>query len=265
MMRVIKIGGNELKAPGFIDDFGTILVKLGEPCIVVHGGGKEIDELQSQLGQQPIKIQGLRYTDIHALNAAMMVLCGLVSKKVVAGLINAGANAIGISGVDGGVLRVQKYNHSDRDLGYVGEIVSVDNDLLTLLLSHGITPVISPISLGVDGLIYNVNADEAASSIAIALHADSIDFVSNVPGVMQDKRLLPSLTEPESEQLIGLGAINKGMIPKVRSAISAAKGGVQNVRIVDLNNLIQSSGTYFIHKEGEDLTKATQLQTGEVQ
>jgi acetylglutamate kinase len=265
MMRVIKIGGNELKLPGFIDEFAQVLVKIGEPTIVVHGGGKEIDELQFQLGQQPIKIQGMRHTDTNALNAAMMILCGLVSKKLVAGLINAGVNAIGMSGVDGGVLRVQKYSHSDVDLGFVGEIVSVDGELLALLLSHGITPIISPISLGVDGQIYNVNADDAASSIAIAIHADAIDFVSNVPGVMKDSGLLPSLSESEAEQLILQGAINSGMIPKVHSAFKAAKGGVRNVRIVNLKNLIQSGGTHFIHKEAICLSKAVQIQTGDVQ
>jgi acetylglutamate kinase len=264
-MHVIKIGGNELKLPGFIEDFARTLVELEEPAIVVHGGGKEIDELQYQLGQQPIKIQGMRHTDKDTLNAAMMILCGLVSKKLVAGLINAGVNAMGLSGVDGGVLRVQKYSHAGMDLGFVGEIVHVNGDLLTSLSSQGITPVIAPISLGVDGQIYNVNADEAASSIALSTHAQSIDFISNVPGVMKDGALIHSLTEPEAEYLIHKSAIKDGMVPKVRAAFRAARGGVQNVRIVDLNHLVQSGGTHFIHEEAQYLSEAMQIQHGGTQ
>jgi acetylglutamate kinase len=265
MMRVIKIGGNELQLPGFIDDLAQTLAKLGEPTCIVHGGGKEIDELQLRLGQQPIKIQGLRHTDTNALNAAMMILCGLVSKRLVAGLMNAGVNAMGLSGVDGGILRVQKYRHSDLDLGFVGEMVSVREDLLILLISHGITPVISPICLGEDGQIYNVNADEAASFIAISIHAESIDFVSNVPGVMAGTELLHSITESESERLILQGAITSGMIPKVRSAFKAFNGGVRDVRIVDLEHLIQPGGTRFTHKTSRSTSETIQILMGGAQ
>lgn len=265
MLRVIKIGGNELKLPGFIDDLARALAQLGEPAIVVHGGGREIDELQLQLGQQPIKIQGMRYTDTDALDAAMMILCGLVSKRLVAGLINVGVNAMGLSGVDGGVLRVQKYPHSDLDLGFVGEIVHVRQDLLSLLTSHGITPVISPICLGEDGQIYNVNADEAASIIAISIHAKSIDFVSNVPGVMVGTELLHAITESESERLILQGAINSGMIPKVRSAFKAVTGGVKDVRIVDLEHLIKPGGTRFTHRPSGYPSEAIQITAGGAQ
>ncbi|OGO18080.1 MAG: acetylglutamate kinase [Chloroflexi bacterium RBG_16_48_8] len=261
-MRVIKIGGNELTISGFIEDFAKVLEKLAEPAIVVHGGGKEIDELQFQLGQQPIKIQGMRRTDTNALNAAMMILCGLVSKKLVAGLINAGVDAVGLSGVDGGMLRAKKHKHPNLDLGFVGEIVDVRSDLLFYLSSRGMMPVISPISLGDDGQIYNVNADEAASCIAISIHAHAIDFISNVPGVVKDDELIPLLTEQESEHLILKGAINSGMVPKVRAAFKAAKGGVPNVRIVDLNNLAQEGGTHILCKETIHPSEAMRIYPG---
>ncbi len=254
-MRVVKIGGNELNMPGFVEALARTLADLTEPAMVIHGGGKEIDELQFKLGQQPVKIQGMRITDPKALDAAMMILCGLVSKKLVAKLINAGVDAIGISGVDGGLLRTKKYSHPEWDLGWVGEIIHVRSNLLLDLSDRGITPVISPISLGEDGQIYNVNADEAASCIAVAVHAQAIDFVSNVPGVFRDNELIHALTEKEAERLILEGSVNSGMVPKVRAAFKAVNGGVSDVRIVDLKNLLHEGGTHFVRNEIAQLLK----------
>jgi acetylglutamate kinase len=261
-MRVVKIGGNELNAPVFVDLLAQRLSQLTEPAILIHGGGKDIDELQLQLGQQPVKIQGMRKTDTDALNAAMMILCGLVSKKLVAKLINAGVDAIGLCGVDGGLLRTRKYSHPEYDLGWVGDIIDVRSDLLSDLSDLGIIPVLSSISLGEDGQIYNVNADQAASSVAIAVHAQALDFVSNVPGVIKGDKLIPVLKEVESEHLILQGSINSGMIPKVRAAFKAVREGVPNVRIVDLENLLQGGGTQFVGTEKDHLPEATNTNSG---
>jgi acetylglutamate kinase len=172
-----------------------------------------------------------------------MVLCGWVSKQLVASLIAGGVDAIGMSGVDGGLIRVRKLEHPEADLGMVGEIVSVRCRLLQVMIGQGIMPVVSPISLGIDGRIYNVNADLVASAIALALNADALEFVSNVPGVLQDGIVTPHLDSTEAAHLIAAGEINGGMIPKVNAALHALQQGVPRVRITDLTGLEQSGGT----------------------
>ncbi len=244
-MRVIKIGGNELDKTDFMPNFAQVLRDMEEPIIVVHGGGKAVDELQQRLGQETVKIQGMRRTNAETLHTALMVLCGLVGKQLAAALLNAGVDAVSLCGVDGALLRVKKLEIPEGDLGYVGEIISVRADLLTDLLAQGITPVIAPISLGTDGQIYNVNADQAASAIAVAIRAEHIDFVSNVPGVMVDGEILARLTREEAGQLMDSGAINGGMVPKVQAALDVSGKGIPNVRIVDLNGLEQDRGTTF--------------------
>jgi acetylglutamate kinase len=130
-------------------------------------------------------------------------------------------------------------------LGYVGEIVQVRAELIHKVAMQGMTAVISPISLGLDGQIYNVNADEAASAVALALNASRLNFVSNVPGVLQDERVIPTLTVAQAEQLIRSGVIGDGMVPKVRAALDAVSRGLPQARIVNLSGLIQSGGTTF--------------------
>jgi acetylglutamate kinase len=148
--------------------------------------------------------------------------------------------------VDGGLLRCRKKQHPTADLGYVGEIVDVRADLLRQLAGLGVTAVLSPISLGRDGLTYNVNADEAAAAVATALDASLLDFVSNVPGVFNGRAVLPRLTAQQSEQFIQQGVISGGMIPKVRAALDAVARGVRQARIVDLAGLAGDGGTLFL-------------------
>jgi len=162
-MHLIKIGGNELAQTGFKHELARAITTFTEPVVIVHGGGKEVDDVLTRFGLKPVKIQGVRRTDADALRVAIMVLCGLVSKQLVATLLAGGVDAVGLSGVDGGLLRVRKLENPEFDLGFVGEIVSVRVELILALLRGGTTPVISPISLGTDGQIYNVNADQAAS------------------------------------------------------------------------------------------------------
>lgn len=250
MTRVIKIGGNEMNTPGFLEELarqiGGLATATGEPLVVVHGGGQEIATLQTRLGIEPVKVDGLRVTDAESLAVAQMVLSGHTNKAIVKAFLAAGLDAAGFSGVDGGLLRCRKKQHPTIDLGLVGEITGVRTRFLNHFAMQGIIPVISPISLGEDGQTYNVNADEAAGAIAEAMGAEHLDFVSNVPGVMEDGRLLSQLTAPQANALIDDGIINGGMIPKVRTALEALERGVPRVRIVNLAGLKGNGGTVFL-------------------
>ena len=247
MTYVTKIGGNEINAPGFLEELAAIQAaqtRLGGR-IIVHGGGQDIAALQTRLGIEPVKVDGLRVTDAASLDAAEMVLSGHTNKQIVRALLAVGLDAVGLSGVDGRLLTCRQKQHPAVDLGLVGEITAVRAELLQRLLHAGILPVISPISLGEDGQTYNVNADEAAAAVAAALGAMSLDFVSNVPGVLAGGALLPHLTPDAAEALIVEGVISGGMIPKVRAALDALARGVPSVRIVDLAGLRGGGGTVF--------------------
>lgn len=244
-MRVIKIGGNELDDPGFLPLLAGWIAATDEPMVVVHGGGRDIAMMQTRLGLQPKKVDGLRITDPASLTVAQMVLSGHTNKHIVASLLAAGADAVGLSGVDGGLLRCTKKAHPTADLGMVGEIVAVRAELLQRLAAGGLTAVLSPISLGHDGYIYNVNADDAASAIAQALPAEQLDFISNVPGVLHEGRVVARLTAVQTEDLITQGIIIGGMVPKVRGALTAVAQGIPQVRIVNLTGLLNGGGTVF--------------------
>lgn len=248
-MQVIKVGGNELDDPAFLSGLAQavkqIQTQTGEAIVIVHGGGKAIADVQERLGIIPRKVDGLRITDAESLMVAEMVLSGQSNKLIVRALLAVGVTAVGLSGVDGGVLRCQKKQHPTADLGFVGEIVAVQVDLIQQLAERGFTAVISPISLGLDGHPYNVNADEAAAAVAKEVEASVLNFVSNVPGVLQDGVILPHLTPKQTEDLITAGVITDGMIPKVRAACTAVAQGVLQARIVNLASLTTDGGTWF--------------------
>ncbi len=250
---VIKIGGNEADDPDFLSGFvetikgawhfGSARHLVETVPVIVHGGGKEIAHLQECLGLVPRFVEGLRVTDDESLKVAEMVLSGLVNKRLVARLVAADVPAVGLSGVDWGLIRVERMTHPAGDLGWVGRIVEVHPGGLNTLIEQGVVPVVSPISLGLDGRTYNVNADHAALAVAVALGAAALVFVSNVPGVLIDGQLVPRLTVNQVETLVEEGKIYGGMVPKVRSALEAVAGGVREVRITDLDGLRQGSGT----------------------
>jgi acetylglutamate kinase len=242
-MLVIKIGGNELDAPNFIDRLGQAVTALTEPAIVVHGGGKEIRELQNKLGVVPQYLSGLRVTDAVSLDIVQMVLAGRINKRLVASLLKAGVDAFGMSGVDRGAIKAEKLEHPEGDLGQVGRVVQVRTEVFSRLLEDGTTPILSPICYGADGSTFNVNADHVAQAVAIAMQAEVLVFVSNVPGVLKEKQLLPRLTAMEVTQLIADKVIIDGMIPKVESALQAVEGGVAAVRITNLAGLQAGTGT----------------------
>jgi acetylglutamate kinase len=216
--------------------------KGGAPTVLVHGGGKELTMLLEKLSIESKFLDGLRVTSAPARDAAMMVFGGLTNKRLVAAIVNAGANALGLCGVDGALVRVKPIK---PELGYVGKPVGVNTALLRALLGAGAFPVLNPICLGEDGEIYNVNADHVAGAIATALDADMLTFVTNVPGVMDKNKVVQQrLSRADADRLIADGTIFGGMIPKVKTALEALQGGVKQVRICDLAGL-QAGGTVF--------------------
>lgn len=240
---VLKIGGNELDIPEFVEELATEVAAMAVPPIVVHGGGKEIARLQQQLGLTPRFVEGLRVTDEASLRVAEMVLSGLVNKRLVAALVTAGVQALGFSGVDLGLICVEKMQHPTRDLGRVGRIVAVRGEVLKGFLSQGIVPVVSPISAGADGLTYNVNADHVAVALAQAIRAEVLVFVTNVPGVLVHGQPVARLTTDEARALIAEGHVTGGMVPKVRSALAAVEAGIGRARITNLTGMREGGGT----------------------
>lgn len=244
-MLILKVGGNEIDDPNFLTEFACTIASMPETAIVVHGGGKEIADLQNKLGLTPRYIDGLRVTDEASLAIAEMVLSGRVNKRIVAALLQHGVDAIGLSGIDRGLVRVERLAHPSGDLGRVGRVVDVRADVLRDFTKRGIVPVLSPISLGDDGA-YNVNADSVACAVAAALNADTVVFVTNVPGVLHNNALVTTLTPHQTETLITQQVIIDGMIPKVRAALVALNDGAHAARITNLAGLQNGSGTLFI-------------------
>jgi acetylglutamate kinase len=245
-MLVLKIGGQELDDPDFVKNIGEAVAALPSPPILVHGGGKEIRELQNRLGLNAQYIDGLRVTDSASLDVVQMVLIGRINKRLVSSLSQAGVDTFGMSGVDRTAIKAEKLEHPAGDLGHVGRVTQVRTEVFTRLLEDGITPTVSPLCYGADGSIFNVNADHVATAIAVALKADALVFVSNVPGVLHNQELLPHLTPTDVEQLIIDKVITDGMIPKVKSALEALNGGVAAVKITNLEGLKVGSGTTIV-------------------
>ena len=243
MTHVIKVGGNELDDPAFVTGLVRALKGLASPPLLVHGGGKEIGALQERLGLAPRYVDGLRVTDLESLAVAQMVLAGRVNKRLVAALTAAGVDAMGMTGVDRGVLRAEKLEHPAGDLGWVGRVVAVRADVFCGLLAEGVIPVLAPICWGAEGSLFNVNADHVAAAVARALPAETLVFVSNVPGVLAGGQLLERMTPGQAEALIAGGVISGGMVPKVRSALEAVAAGVAAVCITDLEGLVEGNGT----------------------
>lgn len=231
---VIKYGGaamrDERLKVSFAQDV-TILRKIGINIIIVHGGGKDITDLASALNISTHFVDGQRYTDEKMVDVVLMVLAGKLNKEIV-NLINTnGGNAVGLCGMDNGLLKASRI--TEKDLGLVGEVNSVNIGFLNLLLNNGMMPVIAPLAVGDDTKILNINADLAAGAIATALKAEKLVYLSDIEGVLVDKQLVSSLTHTESESLIERGAIHSGMIPKVRSAFATLDAGVHKVHIID--------------------------------
>ena len=234
---VIKYGGaamidQELKY-SFAQDI-VLLQSLGMQPVIVHGGGPEVSKAMEQLGQEVSFIDGLRVTSSENLKVAEMVLSGTINKEIITHLNTFGGKAVGVSGKDGLLIEARKKQHPGGiDLGYVGEIASVNPELLLVLLKNGFLPVVSPIGLGKDGVTYNINADTTASRIAVALGAYKIIFMTDVDGVLEDGKLKEQLSAVEAEKLIKKNVIRGGMAPKVSAGLYCVKNGVESAQIIN--------------------------------
>ena len=246
---VIKIGGHELSSGEHLAAFAEAVVRLQKQfaCALVHGGGKSISDLMTRLDVAPVFVNGQRVTDAAALDIAEMVLSGQVNKRIVLELLLNGLDALGLSGIDRGLLRVEAWS---EDMPLVGRIVEVRSSVLEDLLAQNVIPVISPISYGPAGR-YNVNADHAAGAVAGAIGAKQVIFISNVPGILVDEKLLPQASEQAVEEWILSGKIFGGMIPKVSAAQAALHQGAKSAVITNLAGLLAGSGTVLTVAHGE--------------
>ena len=234
---VVKYGGAAQTDDGLKVSFAkdiALLSNLNIRVVIVHGGGKEISSISNQLGISSTFVNGQRVTSEEMLDVVVMVLGGKINKEIV-GLINRqGAQSVGISGKDGGLLKAKKIvMENGDDLGWVGEVEKVDTKILNVLLDSGFIPVVSPIGWGDEGKPFNINADIAASSIAKALKAEKLIYISDVPGVMINNERVGSIDQDSAEKYILEGKITGGMIPKTRSAFDTIEGGVNKVHLID--------------------------------
>lgn len=241
---VIKVSGHDLDDAAYLTEFATVVKSLNTPIVIVHGGGTEISAMQKMMGIEPHYLDGVRITDPDSLKVVEMVLCGTVNKRLVRYLLAAGVDALGMSGVDRGLIRARKMQVTGQDMGFTGEVVSVRREWLLDLLGQGITLVIAPVSLGEDSSL-NVNADHVAGAVAAAISASRAVFLTNVEGVLLDGQVMPSLTAEYTQRLIDDGTIFGGMIPKVQTALYALHAGVHSAVITNLDGLKSGSGTVF--------------------
>lgn len=244
---VVKYGGaamvDEKLKSGFARDI--VLLKLvGINPVVVHGGGPQIGQLLERIGKETQFIDGMRVTDSETMDVVEMVLGGLVNKEIVNLINHHGGSAVGLTGKDGGLIEATKLTISRNsasvdtpeiiELGFVGEVKSIDSSVVHVLVTGDFIPVIAPIGVGEDGRSYNINADLVAGKVAENLQAENLILLTNTPGVLDSSgNLLTGLSVAEVEQLIESKVIAGGMLPKVRCALSAVNGGVRTARIID--------------------------------
>ena len=236
---VVKYGGSAMVDEDLkrrvIQDV-ALLKLVGFKPIIVHGGGKEISNMVSRLGMEPKFVNGLRVTDAETMEIAEMVL-GKVNKSLVQLVESLGVRAIGISGKDGGLLKVNKKYSQGEDIGFVGDIKEVNADILMDLLEKDFLPIVCPIGLDDEFQTYNINADDAACAIAQAMEAEKLAFLTDIEGVYKDPKdpetLISELTVSEAQSLMADGYIGGGMLPKLQNCINAIESGVSRVHILD--------------------------------
>ena len=237
---VIKYGGNAMVTEALKDAVVRDIVLLslvGINIVLVHGGGPEISQMLNRINKEPRFVDGLRYTDEETMEIVQQVLCGKVNKNIVSLINGVGGKAVGLSGMDGEMIRAEKLQ-GEKDYGLVGEIVSIDPKLLFDMLEKGYIPVVSGIAQGVDGEeFYNINADTAAAKLAVALGAIKLILLTDVRGVMIDQEdestLLSRMTLSDIDKLKQRGILSGGMIPKLDCCADAILGGVERAHILD--------------------------------
>ncbi|MBE6565090.1 MAG: acetylglutamate kinase [Ruminococcaceae bacterium] len=238
---VVKYGGNAMKNEGLKDAVISDIVLLslvGINTVLVHGGGPEINKMLDKVGIESKFVNGLRYTDEDTIDIVQMVLAGKTNKELVNRIQAIGGKAIGLCGLDGGLIKAKKLEDGQYDYGKVGEITEVNADVIKDVISRGYIPVVSTIAAGEDGEpVYNINADTAASKIAAALGAENLILLTDTRGVMRDVKdedtLIPEIRLSEIEELMSEGVISGGMIPKVKCCEEAVRSGIKNTFIID--------------------------------
>ena len=241
---VIKYGGNAMIDPLLKDCFArdVVLLKLvGMNPVVVHGGGPQIDDLLKRLGKQGVFIQGMRVTDEETMDIVEMVLGGQVNKEIVNLINRHGGKAVGLTGQDGNFIRAKKLLIPNKDnpaemidIGQVGEITSIDPSIISFLDTGDFIPVIAPIGVGPDGDTFNINADLVAGKVAEILGAEKLVLLTNTPGVLDKAgKLLTGITPKDIDAMVADGTLSGGMLPKIGSALDAARSGVKSVHIID--------------------------------
>ena len=239
---VVKYGGNamlneDLKAD-VMEDI-VLLNTIGIHVVLVHGGGPEINNMLNKIGKKSKFVNGLRYTDAETMEVVQMVLTGKLNKDIVGMILQEGGKAVGLSGVDSGLLRAKKIDKDGADLGFVGEVTEVNPEILLSLIAQGFIPVVSTVALGETGDTnrYNINADTAAAKIAVALKAEKFVQLTNVPGVLRDvndpSSLIQRIHLADVQGFIDDGTIAGGMIPKIECCMLARNGGVPRTHIID--------------------------------
>ena len=241
---VIKYGGNAMTDPKLKECFASdvVLLKLvGMNPVVVHGGGPQINEMLDKLGKKGEFIQGMRVTDEETMDIVEMVLGGQVNKEIVNLINRHGGKAVGLTGQDGNFIHAHKLLVADKDnpekmidIGQVGEISGIDPSIISFLDSGDFIPVIAPIGVGAGGETYNINADVVAGKLAEILGAEKLILLTNTPGVLDKQgNLLTGLTPKQIDEMVEDGTLSGGMLPKISSALDAARSGVKSVHIID--------------------------------
>lgn len=237
---VVKYGGNAMINPelkkAVMSDI-ILLSLVGVKIVLVHGGGPEISGMLSKLGIESKFVGGLRYTDSDTAEVVQMVLAGKTNKDLVSLIGVCGGKAIGLCGIDGGMIKAEKLSDEKFDYGYVGEIVSVDPAPIIKVMEEDYIPVIATVGIDDEGQVYNINADTAAAEIAAALGAENIITLSDIPGLLRDvndkNSLIPEIHIDEIDDLIESGVISGGMIPKIKSCEKAIRSGVKKAVMID--------------------------------
>jgi len=241
---VVKYGGNAMTDEYLKQCFArdVVLLKLvGMNPVVVHGGGPQIENLLARVGKKGEFVQGMRVTDAETMDLVEMVLGGQVNKEIVNLINQHGGKAVGLTGKDGNFIRARRLMVEDQaipgnliDIGQVGDIVSIDPSLIALLDSGAFIPVIAPIGVGSQGETYNINADVVAGKIAEVLKAEKLVLLTNTPGVLDKAgNLLTGITPKQIDDMVADGTLSGGMLPKISSALDAARSGVKSVHILD--------------------------------
>lgn len=267
---VIKYGGAAMKDEVLKNTFAenvTLLRKVGINVVIVHGGGDAITKTSEKLGMKTTFVHGKRVTDRETIDVVQMTLAGKVNQDIVQLINEDGGNAVGVSGLDADTIRAVP-SPKAAQLGLVGEVAEINTKYIDLLCNAGLIPVIAPIGFDLEGNIYNINADDAAAAIAVALKAEKLIYVSDVEGVRVGNRFLKTVCKSDAADFIESGIISGGMIPKVVSAYLTLDGGVHKVHLIDgkqLHSLLlevftnEGVGTQFVIEIEQDNTQQEQV------